>query len=80
MREMGIVLSRYLDAIVVRTFSQAIVDELAASASIPVVNGLTDSSHPLQALAEAMTIRERLGASKACVSPGSGTATTCAHR
>src|SRR5258707_15185725 len=46
MREMGIVLSRYLDAIVVRTFSQTLVDELAASASIPVVNGLTDSSHP----------------------------------
>ena len=61
MREMGIVLSRYLDAIVVRTFSQALVDELAASASIPVVNGLTDSSHPLQALADAMTIRERHG-------------------
>jgi ornithine carbamoyltransferase len=61
-REMGIVLSRYLDAIVVRTFSQVLVDELAASASIPVVNGLTDSSHPLQALADAMTIRERLGA------------------
>ena len=61
MREMGIVLSRYLDAIVVRTFSHAIVEELAASASIPVVNGLTDSSHPLQALAEAQTIRERLG-------------------
>jgi ornithine carbamoyltransferase len=61
MREMGIVLSRYLDAIVVRTFSQALVDELATSASIPVVNGLTDSSHPLQALADAMTIRERHG-------------------
>ena len=61
MREMGIVLSRYLDAIVVRTFSHSLVEELAASASIPVVNGLTDSSHPLQALAEAQTIRERFG-------------------
>jgi ornithine carbamoyltransferase len=53
------VLSRYLDAIMIRTFAQADVEELAAHASIPVINGLTDSSHPCQALADVMTIRER---------------------
>src|ERR671938_212580 len=56
------VLSRYLDAIMIRTFAQADVEELAAEASIPVINGLTDSAHPCQALADVLTIRERLGA------------------
>jgi ornithine carbamoyltransferase len=60
-RDIGYVLSRYLDAIMIRTFSQEIVEELAEHAYIPVVNGLTDDSHPCQALADAMTIRERLG-------------------
>src|ERR687888_2455942 len=55
------VLSRYLDAIMIRTFAQADVDELAEQASIPVINGLTDSAHPCQALADVMTIRERFG-------------------
>ena len=55
------VLSRYLDAIMIRTFAQSDVDELAANASIPVINGLTDTSHPCQALADVMTIRERFG-------------------
>jgi len=55
------VLSRYLDAIMIRTFAQGDVEELAEHASIPVVNGLTDSSHPCQALADVMTIRERFG-------------------
>jgi ornithine carbamoyltransferase len=55
------VLSRYLDAIMIRTFAQSDVEELAHHASIPVINGLTDSSHPCQALADAMTIRERFG-------------------
>ena len=55
------VLSRYLDAIMIRTFAQADVEELAANASIPVINGLTDASHPCQALADVMTIRERFG-------------------
>ena len=44
-----------------RTFAQSDVEELAATASIPVINGLTDSAHPCQALADVMTIRERLG-------------------
>jgi ornithine carbamoyltransferase len=55
------VLSRYLDAIMIRTFEQSDVEELAEHASIPVINGLTDSSHPCQALADVMTIRERFG-------------------
>ena len=55
------VLSRYLDGIVIRTFSHEDVEELAAHASVPVVNGLTDVAHPCQILADLMTIRERLG-------------------
>jgi ornithine carbamoyltransferase len=55
------VLSRYLDGIMIRTFAQSDVDELAAHADIPVINGLTDEFHPCQALADVMTIRERLG-------------------
>jgi ornithine carbamoyltransferase len=55
------VLSRYLDGVMIRTFSQADVDELAEHADIPVINGLTDEFHPCQALADVMTIRERFG-------------------
>src|SRR5438067_11487738 len=45
----------------IRTFAQSDVEKLAANASIPVINGLTDTSHPCQALADVMTIRERFG-------------------
>jgi ornithine carbamoyltransferase len=61
-RDTAIVLSRYLDALMIRTFRQADVDELAEHAGIPVINGLTDDFHPCQALADVMTIRERFGA------------------
>ena len=61
LRDTAMVLSRYLDGIMIRTFAQDDVEQLAAAASIPVVNGLTDSAHPCQALADVMTIRERLG-------------------
>ena len=54
------VLERYLDAIMIRTFAQEDVEELAEHAEIPVINGLTDYAHPCQALADLMTIRERL--------------------
>jgi ornithine carbamoyltransferase len=60
-KDTAVVLSRYLDAIMIRTFAQSDVDELAEHASIPVINGLTDSAHPCQALADVMTIRERFG-------------------
>ncbi|WHZ17490.1 MAG: Ornithine carbamoyltransferase [Nitrospira sp.] len=53
------VLSRYLDAIVVRTFDHAIVEEWAREATIPVINGLTDLSHPCQALSDLLTIEEK---------------------
>jgi ornithine carbamoyltransferase len=61
LRDTATVLSRYVDGIMIRTFAQEDVEELARHASIPVINGLTDSSHPCQALADVMTIRERLG-------------------
>src|SRR5919108_6155913 len=60
-KDTAVVLSRYLDAIMIRTYAQSDVEELAANASIPVINGLTDSAHPCQALADVMTIRERFG-------------------
>ena len=60
-KDTAVVLSRYLDAIMIRTFAQSDVEELAANGSIPVINGLTDSAHPCQALADVMTIRERFG-------------------
>ena len=52
------VLSRYCDGIMIRTYAQAEVEQLAAFGSIPVINGLTDYSHPCQILADLMTIRE----------------------
>jgi ornithine carbamoyltransferase len=61
LKDTAMVLSRYVDAILIRTFAQADVEELARQASVPVINGLTDMSHPCQAVADLMTIRERLG-------------------
>jgi ornithine carbamoyltransferase len=61
LRDTATVLSRYLHGLMIRTFAQEDVEELARHATIPVINGLTDSSHPCQALADVMTIRERFG-------------------
>ena len=55
------VLSRYLDGIMIRTYDQAEVEALAAYGSVPVINGLTDYTHPCQVLADLMTIREQKG-------------------
>lgn len=57
-RDTARVLSRYCDGIMIRTFEQEKVEELAEYASIPVINGLTDFCHPCQVLADLMTIRE----------------------
>ena len=55
------VLSRYLDGIMIRTFEQKEVEDLAEYGSIPIINGLTDFCHPCQVLADLMTIREFKG-------------------
>lgn len=55
------VLSRYVDVIVVRTFAHRTVEELASWATVPVINGLSDLTHPCQALADLLTIEEHRG-------------------
>ena len=57
------VLSRYVDAIMIRTTDHARVLELAENATVPVINGLTDDTHPCQIMADVMTIEEKLGTS-----------------
>ncbi len=59
-RDTARVLSRYVDGIMIRTFSHASVIELAKYASVPVINGLTDLLHPCQALGDLFTIQEKL--------------------
>jgi ornithine carbamoyltransferase len=54
-------LSGYCAAITIRTFEQRLVEELAEAATVPVINALTDDHHPCQALADALTIEERVG-------------------
>jgi len=60
-RDTARVLSRYLDALVVRTFEHSKVDEMARHATVPVVNALTDTSHPCQLLGDLLTVAERFG-------------------
>jgi len=55
------VLSRYVDGVVMRTFAQGKLAELARHADIPVINGLTDTHHPCQVLSDLMTVEERFG-------------------
>jgi len=55
------ILSRYVDGIMIRTFSHVVVEELAREATIPVINGLTDLLHPCQILADLLTIQQHLG-------------------
>ncbi len=55
------VISRYASAIAVRTYAQRDVERLAAAASVPVINALTDAHHPCQSLADLLTLRERFG-------------------
>jgi ornithine carbamoyltransferase len=60
-RDTALVLSRYLDGIIVRLGDHAVLEELARHSGIPVVNGLTPLHHPCQALADLLTLRERFG-------------------
>ena len=55
------VMSRYVDCIMIRTFAQKDVEDLARYGQIPVINGLTDTHHPCQGIADALTIREHCG-------------------
>jgi len=55
------VLSRYVHGIMARTFKQSTIDDLAKSAAVPVINGLSDMYHPCQVLADIQTVQERLG-------------------
>lgn len=57
----GRVLSRYVDGIMIRTYKQSDVEQLAAGATVPVINGLTDSYHPCQVLADLLTVYEKFG-------------------
>jgi ornithine carbamoyltransferase len=59
-RDVALNLSRWVDVIVARTASHALVQELAGAASIPVINGLTDLAHPCQAMADLLTVAERM--------------------
>jgi ornithine carbamoyltransferase len=61
LKDMSRVMSRYVDGMVVRTFGQNVVDELADYASVPVINALTDLHHPCQILSDIMTIIEKKG-------------------
>ena len=55
------IISGFCDAVIIRTFAQADVDELGANSTIPIINGLTDDDHPTQLLADWVTIRENFG-------------------
>lgn len=66
------VLSRYVDGILIRTFAQAEVEELARAASVPVINGLTDLLHPCQVMADLLTVAEEFGAGGAGGETGAG--------
>ena len=60
-KDVGAVLSRYVNGIMIRTFDQKMVEELASNADVPVINGLTDLLHPCQVLADIFTVFEKLG-------------------
>src|SRR5574338_1420233 len=66
-RDVALNLARWVDVIVARTASHATVEELAAYATVPVINGLTDLAHPCQAMADVLTISERVPLERAVV-------------
>ena len=71
------VLSRYVDAIMIRILNHEALVELARHATVPVINGLTRLSHPCQVMADVMTFEEHKGRSRATPSRGPATPTTC---
>lgn len=73
------VLSRYVDAIMIRTFEHEKVEELAKHAEIPVINGLTDLFHPCQALSDLLTIQETKGTLKGLKAVYVGDGNNVAH-
>jgi ornithine carbamoyltransferase len=75
----GRVLSRYVDAIVLRTFEQERLEVLAEAATIPVVNSLSDFEHPCQALADLLTVRERFGDTRGRILTYVGDGNNVAH-
>jgi ornithine carbamoyltransferase len=75
----GRVLSRYVDAIVLRTFGQERLEGLARTATVPVVNALSDLEHPCQALADLLTVRERKGDLRGLVMAYVGDGNNVAH-
>jgi ornithine carbamoyltransferase len=77
-RDVARVLGRMVDAIVCRTFAQQTLEELARHAPVPVINALSDSEHPCQALADVMTMWERLGRIRGVVVAFVGDGNNCA--
>jgi ornithine carbamoyltransferase len=73
------VVSRYVDVVVLRTFAHETLDEFAKYSSVPVINGLSDLSHPCQGLADIFTIRERKGALRDVVAAYIGDGNNVAH-
>lgn len=66
------VLSRYVDMIMIRTFEESVLHELAEYASVPVINGLTNRTHPCQIMADIQTFEEHRGPIAGAVSSGRG--------
>ncbi len=73
------VMSRYVDGIMIRTFAQKDVDDLAEHGQVPVINGLTDAHHPCQGMADALTIREHCGTLEGVKLVYSGDGNNVAH-
>jgi ornithine carbamoyltransferase len=78
-RDVARVLGSYVHAIVIRTFSHALVEELARWSPVPVINGLTDSHHPCQGLTDVFTIEEQLGGAAGKTLAYVGDGNNCAH-
>ncbi|HQG04453.1 MAG TPA: ornithine carbamoyltransferase, partial [Thermoleophilia bacterium] len=78
-RDTANVMSRYVDCIMIRTFAQKDVEDLAQYGQIPVINGLTDDHHPCQGMADALTIREHVGRLEGVTVVYSGDGNNVAH-